>query len=236
MITEQNKEAVEVLLANRYYIYTLLHKALSIEPTIELLEVLTSPETAEAFALLSESEDDIMARAGKFFAEVRKDMSDPGFVNQAKDEFTRLFVGPIKLIAPPWESVYRGKEGMLFQECTLEVREFYRSFGYLPQAYPRVADDSLALELAFMSKLAGKALEGFKSGDMAETKHCLGGAGLFLNAHLLVWIPRFMEKMKLSPSDYLYPQLCLIMEEFINIDKSTLRELHTVLEDNTEEA
>lgn len=229
MITEQNREAVEVLLSNRTFLYALFHKVFGREPDAELLNILTSDATVESFSLLSETDGDIMSRAAKFLEEVKADQADPAFVGEVKDEYTRLFIGPTKLVAPPWESVYCGKEGMLFQESTLEVREFYKSFGFLPQGYPRVADDSLALELDFMSRLAAKALEALQTGEEAALKRYVAGADLFLTAHLIVWIPKFMEKMTESPSNVLYPQLCLILEDFLKKDQPVLKEILSVL-------
>ena len=51
-----------------------------------------------------------------------------------------MFIGSGNLGAPPWESTYVGKEGLLFQESTLKVRHEYAESGYLPQDYSKVAD------------------------------------------------------------------------------------------------
>ena len=118
-----------------------------------------------------------------------------------------------------------GEEAALFQAATLEVRQAYRAFGMQAEAYQRVPDDSLALELAFMSALAERALNAFRGDNRAEAERCLTGSADFLKKHLLVWIPKFLERMAASPTDCLYPQLCLILDSFLKKDAETAEEL-----------
>ena len=136
-MTEEQKSTVEVLLANRLYAYSLLYKALAREPDAELLNLLAAESAGEAFALLGEGED-TLSRVPAFFAQLREELDDD-FVSEARSEFTRLFIGPIKLVAPAWESMYVGKESMLFSESTLAVRRFYQRYGLQPEGYPRDA-------------------------------------------------------------------------------------------------
>ena len=102
MLTNEMKEIMEVLLANRLFLYSLMHKLFGGEPDQELLNILTSDSTCEAYGLLAEAEDDVMARACKFLTEVREDMQKPEFLDRVKNEYTVLFIGPAKLVAPPW--------------------------------------------------------------------------------------------------------------------------------------
>ena len=224
-MNETMKEAAEVLLADRTYLYTLLHKVFGREPDAEMLEILTSEATAEAFSLLSEEEGDVMSKVPAFLAEVKNDASKADFIERVREEYNRLFVGPVKLVAPPWESVYRGKEAMLFQESTLEVRQAYRKYGLKTASEHRVADDSLALELDFMRHLAVRAQEALAAGDDAAVKEALTGSADFLREHLLVWIPKFLDKMKDAPTDCLYPQMSLILSEFLPKDGQVVSEL-----------
>ncbi len=160
-----------------------------------------------------------------FLAQIREEKDSPDYLDRLKDEYVRLFVGPLKLVAPPWESIYTGEEGMLFQLSTLEVREFYRRFGLLPEGYPRVADDSLALELGFMAELARRSVTAFEAGDDEALRLNLTGARDFLNAHLLVWVPQLLERMARSETDWLYPQLVLILNSFLQKDRETINDI-----------
>lgn len=229
-MNDQTREAAEVLLCNRLFLYSLLHKLFGREPDEELLNILTEEHTGEAFALLSEEEKDIMDRTAAFLKEVREEKQNPAFLEEAKDEYTRLFIGPVSLVAPPWESVYGQKDAMLFQESTLEVRNTYRQFGLLPEGYPRVADDSLALELHFMALLAQRSLDAFYAGKYDDLAADLSGSADFLKKHLLVWVPKFLERMKGARSSVLYPQMCLVLDEFLRKDAGTVQEILKALE------
>ena len=224
-MNDQTREAAEVLLCNRLFLYSLLHKLFGREPDEELLNILTDEHTGEAFALLSEEEKDIMDRTAAFLKEIREEKQNPAFLEEAKDEYTRLFIGPVSLVAPPWESVYGQKDAMLFQESTLEVRNTYRQFGLIPEGYPHVADDSLALELHFMALLAQRSLDAFYAGKYEDLAADLTGSEEFLDKHLLVWIPKFLERMKSARSNILYPQMCLVLDEFLRKDAGTVREI-----------
>lgn len=229
-MNDQTREAAEVLLCNRLFLYSLLHKLFGREPDEELLNILTEEHTGEAFALLSEEEKDIMDRTAAFLKEIREEKQNPAFLEEAKDEYTRLFIGPVSLVAPPWESVYGQKDAMLFQESTLEVRNTYRQFGLLPEGYPRVADDSLALELHFMALLAQRSLDAFYAGKYDDLAADLSGSADFLKKHLLVWVPKFLERMKGARSSVLYPQMCLVLDEFLRKDAGTVQEILKALE------
>ena len=224
-MNDQTKEAVELLLSNRLFLYSLMHKLFGREPDEELLNILTEEHTGEAFTLLSEEEKDIMDRTAAFLKEVREEKQNPAFLEEAKDEYTRLFIGPVSLVAPPWESVYGQKDAMLFQESTLEVRNTYRQYGLIPEGYPHVADDSLALELHFMALLAQRGLDAFYAGKNDDLTADLTGSSDFLKKHLLVWVPKFLERMKGAKTNILYPQMCLVLDEFLRKDAETVKEV-----------
>ena len=229
-MNDQTKEAVELLLSNRLFLYSLMHKLFGREPDEELLNILTDEHTGEAFGLLSEEEKDIMDRTAVFLGEIREEKQNPAFLEEAKDEYTRLFIGPMSLVAPPWESVYGQKDAMLFQESTLEVRNTYRQYGLIPEGYPHVADDSLALELHFMALLAQRSLDAFYAGENGELNTALRGSSEFLKKHLLVWVPKFLERMKGAKTNILYPQMCLVLDEFLRKDAETVKEVLQALD------
>ena len=224
-MNDQTKEAVELLLSNRLFLYSLMHKLFGREPDEELLNILTDEHTGEAFGLLSEEEKDIMDRTAVFLGEIREEKQNPAFLEEAKDEYTRLFIGPMSLVAPPWESVYGQKDAMLFQESTLEVRNTYRQYGLIPEGYPHVADDSLALELHFMALLAQRGLDAFYAGKNDDLTADLTGSSDFLKNHLLIWVPKFLERMKGAKTSILYPQMCLVLDEFLRKDAETVKEV-----------
>ena len=100
-MTEEKREAIELVLSNRLFLYSLMHKLFGREPDAEMLNILTDEHTGEAFALLSEEEGDIMDRTASFLDEIREEKENPAFLEEAKDEYTRLFIGPVTLWRRP---------------------------------------------------------------------------------------------------------------------------------------
>lgn len=70
-----------------------------------------------------------------------------------------LFTGIGKPLAQPFESPYLSKEGLLFEEQTMAVRQAYAAHG-LQVPNPRVPDDHIGYEFSFVAHLAGQAAEG----------------------------------------------------------------------------
>lgn len=70
-----------------------------------------------------------------------------------------LFTGIGKPLAQPFESPYLSKEGLLFEEQTVAVRQAYAAHG-LQVPNPRVPDDHIGYEFSFVCHLAGQASAG----------------------------------------------------------------------------
>ena len=118
-------------------------------------------------------------------------------------DFNRLFVGPGEMLAAPWESVYRSKTKLTFQESTLQVRELYERFGVQAPAIHREPDDHLGLELAFVATLSDLAVRAAAAGDMADLARCFGTQKEFLQDHLLAWAPTCLALVeKHAETDY----------------------------------
>ena len=216
------EEACELLLVNRNYLYQLMYKAFAREPDPAFLSILTAPHTGECFSLLG---GEVLEAVPAYLARLGAEREKEKALEDIKEEYTRLFVGPIEPEAPPWESVYVGEGGLLFQESTLKVRECYRRFGLLPEEYRRVADDSLALELAFMAELSLRSVDAFEGKEVGTLSQTLEAARDFLTEHLLVWIPQLSRKAAKAKTDRLYPRLLRILDSFLKKDLETLNDL-----------
>lgn len=120
-------------------------------------------------------------------------------------DYTRLFVGLEKTLAPPYESVFLGKEHTLFEACTLEVREFYRRFDVHINPIHKIPDDHLGLELAFCASLFQKHVDASEAKTKKDPHQADYRQGLeqFLSRHLLQWINPFTS-IVISSADTLY--------------------------------
>jgi putative dimethyl sulfoxide reductase chaperone len=110
-------------------------------------------------------------------------------IKDLKADYTHLFVGIGKVLAPPWESVYFNEDRMIFQEQTLDVRNWYHRFGLELENIHKEPDDHIGLEMSFIAYLAelgGKLLE-----EKDDEKFVLlnDAKRQFLSDHLLLWGP-----------------------------------------------
>jgi len=102
-------------------------------------------------------------------------------------DYQRLFVGPDSLLAPPYESVYRTVDRLLFDEPTFEVRAAYRTLGLQAPHLNREPDDHIGLEFSFLSSLCEHALVALARDDRRRFDEVLDIHRRFLCSHLLLW-------------------------------------------------
>ena len=213
------KEVIATLLAGRGYVFSVLHRLLGSEPTKELLEAVSSEESLAALALF-EGDSEAAAKLKGVLATC-SNMD----VEAAKMEYTRLFLGPDKLIAPPWDSCYTAKERALFQESTLHVRSWYQQYSYIPAGYPSHPDDHISLMMHFLALTTERAASCLQGGLLCGYKSLLEGQKLFEQNHILNWMDAYCADMDKSETKLLYPQLVGAMADFIRYDQQMISEL-----------
>jgi TorA maturation chaperone TorD len=113
-------------------------------------------------------------------------------IDDIRLDYTRLFIGPGRVLAPPWESVHRSVDRLLFQEQTLQVREWYQRFGLEAANLYQEPDDHAGLELAFLSQLAAMA-SGAAEQDPSAFPRLLEAERAFLAEHPIAWMPMWCE-------------------------------------------
>lgn len=117
-----------------------------------------------------------------------KGISEESF-KELNTDHTRLFVGAGKVLAPPWESVYFNEDRMIFQEQTLDVRNWYRRFGLEPENLHREPDDHIGLEMTFVAYLAELTLKVLDEQNEDKYKLLYEAKRQFLSEHLLKFGP-----------------------------------------------
>lgn len=124
-------------------------------------------------------------------------------------EYTRLFIGPYKLPAPPWESVYTSPKRLMRQEAHDSVQECYHGAGFEVDQEGLMADH-IGLELTFLSMLYGRFLESPDQHDFLSSI-----VESFIRDHLLNWIPQFTEDLGASAELPLYVALVTATKKFV---------------------
>lgn len=127
-------------------------------------------------------------------------------------DYQRLFIGPDKILAPLWESVYKEKDKLLFGEVELGVRRFYESIGLsVKNSEPA---DSLSLELSFMAWLSSKALED----DSKNIKGYMIKQREFLKEHLISWISSWTEEVEKNAETDFWRGFSLLTRGYVEND------------------
>lgn len=121
---------------------------------------------------------------------------DAGTPKELEVDFNRLFVGPGRLLAPPWESVYRGVDRMLFDHHTLAVRRAYACFGLQASRRGGEPDDHLGLEFLFLGHLCEQGHQAEKAGDSDRAGTFEVAREQFLADHMSHWIPACLDLVR----------------------------------------
>lgn len=209
----------ETLWAARLVLYALFQKAFGAEPESSLFDLIDGEVVLEACDAFAEALDEGEGCSFKAsFGSFREDAATAWSRSPegVRADYTRLFVGPAALPAPPWESVHR--QGALFQTSTLEVRRAYVAQGLVAEGSPRVADDHLAMELDFMRALCSRALASLHSGDVQCAERCIGAQRTFLDEHLLVWTGSFAAALAREEAS-VYAGCGTLLALFVQLDR-----------------
>jgi TorA maturation chaperone TorD/Pyruvate/2-oxoacid:ferredoxin oxidoreductase delta subunit len=136
-----------------------------------------------------------------------------------ESEFTRLFLGPERPVAYPYESVYR--EGKVMGDCTVAVRQHYTAEGLASEDH--FLPDHVAVELEFMAHLALREAEAWERDDEDEALACLRRQEAFLSEHLGRWLPSFCQRVLASEAHPFYASLAQRTWEHIAQDIGRVR-------------
>ena len=205
---------------NRARVYALLSRCYEKE-----LDAAFAAELAEAARV--ESDDPALAEG---FAALQADLAgyDDGQLELLAVVFDRVFFGMGPRSAQkafPYESVYTSEGGLMMQEAYAEVLHVYRNAGFAKNPGFKEPEDHLAVELAFMALLCGRAVEALRAGDEAGAERQLRAQREFLCDHLLNWIDRFTADVRKAAEDGFYFDLATFTEDFLAADAAELAEV-----------
>lgn len=212
------------LLELRALAYDLLRRTFLAEPSRTLVQTLRGGGALWEFPFAEESQllSQGAAEAAGWMS--RPDAADDAFFESLHWDYTRLFVGPCALPAPPWESAYRNEERLLFQKETLDVRRAYLKYDLLPGEPGREADDRLGLELDFMFRLSTLAAERAEAEDVPGLEEVLNDQAAFLEEHLLRWVPQLTRDIVASAETGFYRGMARVLQGFLDVDLQAVRE------------
>ncbi|PLR84869.1 hypothetical protein CVD25_18325 [Bacillus canaveralius] len=213
----------------RQYAYDILRRFFIEEPSRDYLKHFVQQNMIHLFPFLEESEDlkegiDLVTNYLKEFDVVN---NEDHFDNLHWD-YTRMFIGPYEVPAPPWESVYVRKDRMIFQECTMDVRKSYNKFGFAASDDSIEADDHIGLELDFVYHLNELCIDSANKKSVHsinEVNYLLNEQQQFIKKHLSAFVPAFSQKVIDSADSQFYSGLARILNHYIKADSQVLHEL-----------
>ena len=144
-------------------------------------------------------------------------------IEQLKIDYARLFVGPFKLLAPPYGSVYLDGGRRVMGDSTLDAQKRYREVGLDISGEIERVPDHIAIELEFMYYLVFKEIEALGNSDVENAVDCLEKQQGFLEDHLGVWAPKLADAMEENAETEFYRDLGRATRVFVEKD------LHQVL-------
>ncbi len=120
-----------------------------------------------------------------------------------EDDYTRLFIGVGRTLAPPYESVYLSEEHILFEKETLAVRNWYRKYGLqVPQLHV-LPDDHIGYELFFLARLSGRVVSLLESGETEAAIAVRTDMHRFVENHPFRWVHMFVDRiLKYCQTDF----------------------------------
>jgi DMSO reductase family type II enzyme chaperone len=130
-------------------------------------------------------------------------------------EYNRLFVGPGRPQATPYESFYRDKWGLLMGPSARDVERRYAEAGLALAPDHRDLPDHVATELGFMAYLAMQEAEA----NDEERQTWLERERSFLRDHLSVWLPAFCRRVQGAGRHPFYTALAELTVTFVALDR-----------------
>lgn len=108
-------------------------------------------------------------------------------------DYTRLFVGPQRLLAAPWQSVYTNKDRAVFQMETVGVKNWYQRFDLALASEYNEPADHVGLEFSFLARLCELTIAAAEIRDGEQVKRLIDAQRGFIGQHVLRWVPRWAD-------------------------------------------
>ena len=156
-----------------------------------------------------------VAKNNQFFAELCKSVPSGVELESLKIDYTQLFVGPFKLLAPPYGSFYL-EAGRIMGDSTIDVRNWYEKEGL--DIVISDSPDHIAMELEFMYYLVVRQTQAANEKNLPEIQLCQHKQKSFLSSHLAAWLPDFTEIVQKYAQTEFYKKLAKLTEIFVRKD------------------
>ena len=184
-----------------------------LSPMSQTSDVALDPEFWSAFEQLGD------ARVSECAASLRAWAEGVGGHNAAVQdvsvEFTRLFMGPPRPAAAPWESFYEGQERSYgFGDATFAMKWLLTSSGLELSNENNQYEDHMGIELLYLSVLCERAA----GGDEGAARD----ADSFAREHPLRWVAAFRDAVQADSPDGYFARLLDLAEALMQLQLRTM--------------
>ena len=193
-------------------------------------EVLSDVERAQTYKVLAECyyppDEALMAllaevsqSATEFVREIARGAGDDSDLESLHVDHAKLFIGPYKMLAAPYGSVYL-EDGRLMGNSTVDVKSLYAEEGL--DTILKVAPDHIGVELEFMVYLIDKTIEGREGPNPDEAGCSEEKQRAFLARHLGQWVVAFAAKVEDAAETDFYRTLGSVTRRFMETEFTRL--------------
>ncbi|MBC8263890.1 MAG: molecular chaperone TorD family protein [Anaerolineales bacterium] len=175
---------------------------------------LPEEDTIRELAELEEAMGSVCAEAAEHVSSMRRETD----IEQLSIDYSKLFLGPFGLLAPPYGSVYLERERRIMGDSTMDARNRYREVGLGISGSLKEAPDHIAIELEFMYYLIFKEIESIEKSDFENAMDYLRKQRGFLEDHLGAWVSEFADNVEENAGTDFYKCLARATRVFVKKD------------------
>ncbi len=219
-----SSQTVSQATATRGVLYRLLSRGFSLEvdePFIEwllklqgLVSGLSKDSDSEEFKKGAKLLSEFVGRVKGDFAKNKGE-----FLQNLAAEYASLFlnVGPKPVHLA--ESVYLGKNHLLYEEPYFDVVRIYQIYGFKKRGSFREPEDHISVELEFMAHLCDLAVLSIEQGKEDYAKGYLKNQKEFLETHVCRWVPELAKKVQWASKNDFYLAMASLLAGFVSTDR-----------------
>ncbi len=224
---KQDAAAMAEVARGRTNLYNLLTCVFGQLPDESLLGRIKSSDLQELLDTCSQMENPGL-KSGidyvKSYIAGMESKSSEALLNELSVDRTRLLRAPgDRNLKPPYEGLYQNDK--YTGASVLQLKNFYREAGLLPDEAVTEPPDYLCVELDFMHQLCHRESEQWLSG--ANGTATLAIEERFLREHLGSWVGEFCAQAEKYASTDFYRGFLAILDAFIAIDMEYLQEINS---------
>jgi TorA maturation chaperone TorD len=130
-------------------------------------------------------------------------------------EYTKLFLGPFKTLAPPYSSLYFGGTELMNDE-TVWVMSCYKKAGLEFNRELNDVPDHVAVETEFMYYLVHHEIKALDAGNRESALAFWENQKEFFDRHYKKWVPQFCDKIATATGNEYYRTLSECLNSSVN--------------------